>query len=190
MKTEDIGRKISFLPLKKVTRDQTPSSVSNNNFNIVVHLNAIDRTHWVLFTRRESGETEKRRQSPVYYFDSFGVETPPLFFEEYVDIESDERIQEYDESYCGPHCLYMIYFIDRGFRIESALKILINEVKYPRMCNECLCFNCKDKLIDNININDINNDNDNDNVNDNDNDNANDNVNDKDNDNENDKDNI
>ena len=75
----------------------------------------------------------------------FGVETQPLFLEENVDIGSnkllwyglDERIQVNDEFFCGAYCLNMIYLIDRGFRIKSALNILINQVKYPGMYNEC-----------------------------------------------------
>ena len=42
-----------------------------------------------------------------------------------------------DESYCGAYCLYMIYLIDRGFRIKSALNILVSEVKCPEIFNEC-----------------------------------------------------
>ena len=74
-------------------RDQAPSGVNEINFNIFVNLHPTNCTHWVLVIRREGVES--------YYFDSFGVETPPLFLEEYVDLGSDERIQEYDESYCG-----------------------------------------------------------------------------------------
>ena len=131
----------------------------------------------------------------MYYFDSFGVETPPLFLEEYVDLGSNERIQQYDESYCGAYCLYMIYLIDRGFRIKSALNILVNQVKCPEIYNECFCLGCN--VNDKYNVNDINNnnndnnndnDNDNDNVNDNDNDNVNVNVNVNVNDNDNDND--
>ena len=72
-------------------------------------------------------------QSPIYYFDSFGVETPPLFLEESVDLGCNDRIQQYDESYCGAYCLYMIYLIDRGFRIKSALNILVYQVKCPEI---------------------------------------------------------
>ena len=74
-------------------------------------------------------------------FDSFGVETPPLFLEKYVDLGSNERIQQFDESYCGAHCLYMISLIYRGFRIKSALNILVNQVKCPEMY-ECLYLGC------------------------------------------------
>ena len=108
----------------------------------------------------------------MYYFDSFGVETPPLFLEEYVDLGSNERIQQYDESYCGDYCLYMIYLIDRGFRIKSALNILVNQCKYPGIYNACFCLSCSrggDKDKDKVNDNDYdlrssfaNNDNDND----------------------------
>ena len=42
----------------------------------------------------------------------------------------------------------MIYFIDRGFRVKSALNILINQCKYPGIYNECFCLICK------INVND------------------------------------
>ena len=88
----------------------------------------------------------------------------------------------------------MIYLIDRGFRINNALNILVNQCKYPGMYNECFYLGCsKDKVDDNANDNvnqgtcftddNVNdNDNDNDNVNDNDNDNDIDNDNDKDND--------
>ena len=33
----------------------------------------------------------------------------------------------------------MIYLIDRGFRIKSALNILVNQCKYPGIYNECFC---------------------------------------------------
>ena len=80
----------------------------------------------------------------MYYSDSFGVETPPLFLEEYVDLGSNERIQQYDESYGGAYCLYMIYIIDRGFRMNNALNILVNQCKYPGIY-ECLGCNVNDK---------------------------------------------
>ena len=125
IKTEDIGRDISSIPIQIEMRDQTPFNIYKNNFNIIVNLHPIKGTHWVLVIRKEGDD--------VYYFDSFGVEIRPLFFEEYVDLGSDERIQDYDESYCGAYCLYIIYFIDRGFRIKSALNILINKVKIPEV---------------------------------------------------------
>ena len=83
----------------------------------------------------------------------------------------------------------MIYLIDRVFRNNNALNILVNQGKYPGIYNECFClvcnvneehkFNDNDKDNDNVNVSDndndndlrssfINNDNDNDNVNDND----------------------
>ena len=121
-----IGKDISLTPIEVVMRDETPDSIRETaspigepNFNIIVSLHPIEVSHWVLVIRREGG--------PVYYFDSFGVETPPLFLEEYVDLGSNERIQQYDESYFGAYCLYMIYLIDRGFRIQSALNILVNQ---------------------------------------------------------------
>ena len=95
----------------------------------------------------------------MYYFDSFGVETPPLFLEEYVDLGSNERIKQYDESYCGAYCLYMIYLIDRGFRINNALNILLNQCKYPGIYNECFCLGCSKDLRssfttnENVNVN-------------------------------------
>ena len=97
-----------------------------------------------------------------------------LFLEEYVDLGSNERIQQYDESYCGAYCLYMIYLIDRGFRIKSSLNILVSQCKYPGIYNECFCLNCsrggdkdkdKDKDNDNVNDNDYDSDNDIDNDN-------------------------
>ena len=80
----------------------------------------------------------------MYYFDIFGVLTPALFLEEYVDLGSNERIQEYDESFCRHFCLCMIYFTDEGFRIKSALIILVNQCNYPGMYDEC----CTDNDID------------------------------------------
>ena len=81
-------------------RDENPKTIRELNFNIIVNLHPTDGTHWVLIIRREGG--------PVYYYDSFGVETPPLSLEEYVDLGSNERVQQYDESYCGAYCLYMM----------------------------------------------------------------------------------
>ena len=196
-----LGKDISLTPFEIVMGDQTPDNTSEPNVNIIVNLHPTDGTHWVLVIRREGG--------PVYYFDSFGVETTPLFSEESVDLGFDERIQQYDESCCGAYCLYMIYLIDRGFRINNALNILVNQCKYPGICNECFCLCCSkdlrssfanndnvsDKVNDNDNVNDNVNDNDNDN--DKDNDSVKDNVNDKDNDvrssftnNDNDNDNV
>ena len=56
--------------------------------------------------------------------------------------------KQYDESYCGAYCLYMIYLIDRGFRIKRALNILVNQCKYSGIYNECFCLGC------NVNDND------------------------------------
>ena len=131
---KDIGKDISLTPIEIVMRDENPDIINDNNFNIIVNLHPSDGTHWVLVIRREYGF--------VYYFDSFGVETPPLFLEEYVDLGANERIQQYDESYCGSYCLYMIYLIDRGFRIKSALNILVNQVKCSEIYNECFCLGC------------------------------------------------
>ena len=197
IRIKDIGKDISLAPIEIVMRDDKPEMVSEPNSNIIVNLHLTEGTHWVLVIRREGG--------PTYYFDSFGVEAPPLFLE-YVVLGSNERIQQYDESYCGAYCLYMIYLIDRGFRIKSALNILVNQCKYPGIYNECFCLGCskggdKDKDNDKDNDNDRDNDNDNDddndndlpssfanndnaNLNDNDNDNVNDNVNDNINDND------
>ena len=99
IRIKDIGKDISLTPIEIVMRDETPDSIREPNFNNIVNLHPTEGTHWVLVIRREDG--------PVYYFDSFGVETPPLFLEEYVDLGSNERIQQYDESYCGAY--FFIY---------------------------------------------------------------------------------
>ena len=212
IRMKDIGKDISLTPIEIVMRDQSPktirepaSQIHEPNFNIIVNLQPTEGTHWVLVIRRESGS--------VLYFDSFEVETPPLFLDEYVDLGSNERIQQYHESYCGASCLYMIYLIDRGFRIKSALNILFNQCKYPGIYSlfvECFCLGCNVNDKNNVNDNDNDTDivkdkyNNNDNVNDNDNDNVIDNVNyndivndlrsssfaNNDNDNVNDKDNV
>ena len=110
IRIKDIGKDISLTSIKVVMRDENPKTIRELNFNVILNLHPTDGTHWVLVIRREGG--------PVYYFDSFGVETPPLFLEQCVDRGSNERIQQYDESYCGAYCLYMIYLIDRRFRIK------------------------------------------------------------------------
>ena len=172
IRIKDIRKDISLTPIEIVMRDETPDSIGEPNLNIIVNLHPTYGTHWVLVIRREAG--------PVYYFDSFGVETPSLFFEEYVDLGSNERIQQYDKSYCGACCLYMIYLIDRGFRIKSALYILVNQCKYTGIYNECFCLGCnvnqgRDEILGTTNCfaddNGSDNVNDKDNVNDNDNDN-------------------
>ena len=113
IRIEDICKNISLIPIEIVLIDQKLDNIIENNFNIIVNLHPTDGTHWVLVIRREDGS--------VYYFDSFGVETPRLFLEEYVDLGSNEKLQQIDESYCGAYCLYMIYLIDKGFRIKLAL---------------------------------------------------------------------
>ena len=145
IRIKDIGKDISLTTIEIVMRDQTPDNTSETIFNIIVNQHPTEGTHWVLVIRREDG--------PVYYFDSFGVETPPLFLEEYVDLGSNERLQQYDESYCGTYCLYMIYVIDRGFRVKSALNMLVNQVNCPEILNACFCLGCivKDKYNGNDN---------------------------------------
>ena len=146
IRIKDIGKDLSLTPIEIVMRDDKPEMVSEPNINVNLH--PTEGTHWVLVMRREGG--------PTYYFDSFGVETPPLFLEEYVDLGSNELIQQYDESYCGAYCLYMIYLIDRGLRIKSALNILVNQCKYPGIYNECCCLNCsRGDVIDNVKVNDL-----------------------------------
>ena len=158
IRIKDKCKYISLTPIEIVMRDDKPEMVSVPNSNIIVNLHPTEGTHWVLVIRREDG--------PTYYFDSFGVETPPLFLEEHVDLGSNERIQQYDESYCGAYCLYMIYLIDRGFRIKSALNILVNQCKYPRIYNECSCSSCSRGDVNDLRSSFANNVNDNDNVND------------------------
>ena len=101
---ESIGRDIILKPIEIVMRDQAPDSIEEINFNLIVKLHPIDGTHCVLAIRRYGGE--------AYYFDSFGIEAPPIYLEEYIDLGSDERIREYAESYCSVYCLFMIYLID------------------------------------------------------------------------------
>ena len=82
IRIKNIGKDISLTPIEIEMRDQTPIKTSEPTFNIIVNLNPTDGTNWVLVIRREG--------RPVYYFDSFGVETPPLFLEENVDLGSNE----------------------------------------------------------------------------------------------------
>ena len=141
IRIKDIGKDISLTPIEILMRDENPKTIRKLNFNITVNLHPTDGTHWVLVIRREGGS--------VYYFDIFGVEAPPLFLEEYVDLGSNERIQQYYDSYCGAYCLHMIYLIDRGFRIKRALNILVNQVKSPEICIECFCLGCHVNVNDN-----------------------------------------
>ena len=70
-------------------RDQIPETINETNLDIIVNLHPTDGTQWVLVIKTNGGE--------AYYFDSFGVETPPSFLEKYIDLGSVERIQEYDD---------------------------------------------------------------------------------------------
>ena len=161
IRIKDIGKERSLTPIEIVMRDDKLDNTSRTNINIIVNLHPTDATHWVLVIRREGGL--------VYYFASFGVETPSIFLEEYVDLGSNERIQQHDESYCGAYCLYMIYLFDRRFRFKIALKILVNQVDCPEIYNECFCLGCSRDLrssfadqgtcsADNDNVNDNVND--------------------------------
>ena len=123
IRIKKIGKDISLTPIEIVMSDQSPKTICEPNSNITVNFYPTDGTHWVLVIRREVG--------PVYYFDKFGVETPPLFLGEYIDLSSNERKQQYDEYYFEAYCLHMIYLIDRGFRINNALNILVNQCEYP-----------------------------------------------------------
>ena len=113
IRIEDISKNITIISIEVVMRDQTPLTINDDDFNIIVNLHPTDGTHWVLV---------RRRGGKIYYFDSFGVETPSLFIEEYVDLGSKERIQQYDESYCGAYCFYMIYLFDNGYRIKGGFE--------------------------------------------------------------------
>ena len=84
IRIKDIGKDISLTPIEIVRRDENPKTIRELNFDIFVNLHPTDGTHCVSVIRREGG--------PVFYFDSFGVETPPLFLEKYVDLGSNERI--------------------------------------------------------------------------------------------------
>ena len=88
IRIKDLGKDISLPPIEIAMRDDKPEMVSEPNSNIFVNLHPTEGTYWVLVIRREGG--------PTYYFDSFVVEIPPLFLEEYVDLGSNERIQQYD----------------------------------------------------------------------------------------------
>ena len=94
IRIEDIGKDISLTPIEIVLRDEKPLTTNDDDFNIIVNLYPTDGTHWVLVIRRECDPMAKHGQSPIYYFDSFGVETPPLFSKDYVDRGSNERMQE------------------------------------------------------------------------------------------------
>ena len=63
IRIKDIGKDISLTPIEIVMRDQTPDSIGDPNFNIIVNLHPTEGTHWVLFMRREGG--------PTYYFNKF-----------------------------------------------------------------------------------------------------------------------
>ena len=182
IKIGDVGKVIILTPIEIVMRDQTPDNSNENNFNLILFLHPSDGTHWILAIRRDDEN--------IHYFDSFGVKTPPVFLKEYVDLGSDERIQEYDESYCWTYSLYVIYLIDNGYRKKSALITLVNQVKSPEAYDEYLGCKVKGKFGVEVGVN-VNanqkacfaDDNVNDNINERVNDNVNDNISDIDNDN-------
>ena len=121
-----------------VMSDQTPVNINDSNFIIILNQHPTNGTHWVLVIRRRGGK--------ICYFDRFGVETPPLFLKEYIDLGSDERIQEYNDSYSGAYCLYLIYYIDNGYGTKCALSSLVNQVKCPEVYNKCLRCKAKGKV--------------------------------------------
>ena len=107
IRIKDIGKDISIIPIEIIMRDEKPEMINETNFKIILNLHPTDGTHWVLVIRRGGGK--------FCYFDSFVVETPALFLKDYVDLGSNEKIQEYNESYCGAYCLNMIYLIDLSY---------------------------------------------------------------------------
>ena len=87
IRIKDIGKDISLTAKEIIMRDAKPEMINENNFNIIVNLRPTDGFHRVLFISRRAGRH--------FYFDSFDVETPPLFLEEYVDLASNERRKQY-----------------------------------------------------------------------------------------------
>ena len=63
IRIEDIGKDISLTPIEILMRDETPLTINDDDFNIIINLHPTDGTHWVLVIRRRGGK--------VYYFDSF-----------------------------------------------------------------------------------------------------------------------
>ena len=62
---------------------------------MLYNLHPIQGTHCVLV----------RRSSVVHYVDNFGVEIPPKFLHDYINLGSNERIQFKNESYSGAYSL-------------------------------------------------------------------------------------
>ena len=58
IRIKDIGKDISLTPIEIVMRDQTPDSIGDRNFNIIVNLHPTEGTHWVFIY-------EKRRWSNI-----------------------------------------------------------------------------------------------------------------------------
>ena len=86
IRLKDIGKDKSLIPIEIIMKDEKPEMINETDLNIIVNLHLTDGTHWVSVIRRGGGKW--------YYFDGFGVETPPLFLEEYVALGSNERIQD------------------------------------------------------------------------------------------------
>ena len=78
IRIKDIGKDISLTPIGIIMRDEKPSSINEKRFNIILNIHPTEGTHWVLVIRRGGGN--------IYCFDSFGVETPPLFLKENNDL--------------------------------------------------------------------------------------------------------
>ena len=84
----DLDRDINLMPIEIVMRGQTQFTINDNNLNIIVKLHPTEGTHWVLVIWREREETNY-------------LEIPPLFLEEYGDLGSNERVQQFDNLIVG-----------------------------------------------------------------------------------------
>ena len=66
IRIKDIGKDISLTPIEIVMRDQTPDSIRDSNFNIIVNLHPTEGTHCVLVIRREAvGEPRPKVLPPM-----------------------------------------------------------------------------------------------------------------------------
>ena len=51
---EDFGKKnISLIPIEIVMRDQTPKTIRDAEYNIIINLRPTADTHWVLVIKRD-----------------------------------------------------------------------------------------------------------------------------------------
>ena len=114
--------------------DLLPSKSRKKECGIVnLESSAEKGSHWVCWYKNG-----KER----IYFDSYG-EPPPPELEVYLKTkkelensklcikQSSVTVQKDDSSECGSLCLYVIYYLNKGYPFETILNVLLNRYRKP-----------------------------------------------------------